>query len=71
MFWAGEILKLGVPATGGFLLGLVAIAVVQPVTIEGKLLLLGTAICFTIVVLAAGGLLVRAIRRPRAGEKDG
>ena len=71
MFWAGEILKLGVPATAGFLVGLVAIAFVQPVTIEGKLLLLGTGVCFTIVVLAAGSLVVRAIRRPRADKKDG
>jgi len=53
MFWAFDILKHGIPALVGFLLGLVAVAVIEPRTTDGKVLLIGTVICFTVVVYFA------------------
>ncbi len=53
MFWAFDILKHGVPALIGFLLGLAAVAVIEPSTTDGKVLLIGTVICITMVVYFA------------------
>ena len=50
MFWPADIIKHGLPALVGFLLGLVAVAVIGPTTNDGKLLLIGTVVCLTLIV---------------------
>ena len=64
MLWPADILKLGIPAAVGFLLGLGAIAVIGPRSTDGKVLLLGTTMCVTVIVVAG----VRAIRSRRTAE---
>ena len=69
MIGAGLIVKLGAPGAAGFLLGLGAVAVVQPRTPEGKSLLILTVICLVIVLtnaVAAGARMLRG-----RGESDG
>jgi phosphotransferase system glucose/maltose/N-acetylglucosamine-specific IIC component len=70
MFSAGDIIKHGLPGFIGFLLGLVAIAVIQPVTTDGKVLLLATTICLTIVVYMIGRWLIGFFGAGRGGKQD-
>jgi hypothetical protein len=59
--------KHGISAIVGFVLGLVAIAVIEPVTTNGKILLLLTVICMCI----AAGALLTVVARWRAPRGDG
>ena len=71
MIGLGTLLKLGIPGAAGFLLGLLALAVIQPRTAEGKALLLITAVCLVLVASFVVGGLVRLIRGSgRSAEKD-
>ncbi|WP_424929823.1 hypothetical protein [Amaricoccus tamworthensis] len=64
----GTFAKFGVPALVGFLIGLVAIAIIQPVTLNGKILLVATVICF-VVVFARVLAVVLALIRPAPPQK--
>lgn len=70
MFSAGDIIKHGIPGFIGFLLGLLAIAVIEPRTTDGKLLLLATTIALTIVLYMAGRWLYGMISAGRGGKQD-
>lgn len=59
--------KHGISAIVGFVLGLAAIAVIEPVTTNGKILLLLTVICICIVLGAIASIVARAFGR---GAKD-
>jgi uncharacterized membrane protein len=56
--------KHGISAIVGFVLGLVAIAVIEPVTTNGKILLLLTVICICVVLGALFAIVTRG-RWPR------
>ena len=58
----GAFAKHGVVGLAGFVLGLLAIAIVQPVTANGKVLLLITVVAITIVVCEVTMLLIRLVR---------
>jgi len=70
MFSAGDIIKHGIPGFVGFLLGLIAIAVIEPRTTDGKILLLATTICLTIVLYMLGRTLAGLLARRRGGKPD-
>ncbi len=70
MFWAFDILKHGVPALVGFLLGLAAVAVIEPRTTDGKVLLIGTVICITVVVYFAARKISAMLSSDSADKND-
>lgn len=70
MFSAGEIVKHGVPGLVGFLLGLLAIAVIEPRTTDGKVLLLGTVVVLTVVIYTLGRWLAARLFARRGSGPD-
>lgn len=68
MFSPADIVKHGAPGLVGFLLGLVAIAVIEPRTTDGKFLLLGTTVVLTVLVYMLGKRIV-AFLAARRGTK--
>lgn len=70
MFGAFDILKHGVPGLVGFLLGLAAVAVIQPSTTDGKVLLIGTVICTTLVIYFAARKLYDMMSSGREDKPD-
>lgn len=64
MAFLANLVRHGVPAVVGFVLGLVALAVIRPETTNGKILLVLTVICIAIAV----GALIALVRRMRTGE---
>ncbi len=61
--------KHGISAVLGFVLGLVAIAVIAPQTTNGKVLLLLTVICICITLGAVVSLLARWVRGRNTGDR--
>jgi hypothetical protein len=70
MLWVPDLLKLGLPAVAGFLLGLVAVAVIRPETPDGTVLLIITVLLATVLVLSLIAFLVRLVRKRRDPGDD-
>lgn len=70
---SGILSKFGLSAILGFLVGLVAVYVIAPVTADGRLLLVATAMCVTVVIVQLTVWLVGLFRRrpsPPAEQAD-
>ena len=66
-----QLKKHGTAAVAGFLLGLLAIAWIQPETTNGKVLLVVTVMCIAILIGEAILLALRLRRGGKGGPEDG
>ena len=69
MFGGFDIQKFGTPELVGFLLGLPALAVIRPATTGGKVLLMATVICLTVVVTIVARWVAALIASRSAGKR--
>jgi hypothetical protein len=70
MFSPADIVKHGAPGLVGFLLGLVAIAVIEPRTTDGKVLLLGTTVVLTVLIYLLGKWIVARLTAGGGAKGD-
>jgi hypothetical protein len=56
--------KHGIAPIVGFLAGLVAVAIIEPVTANGKILAIVTVMCLAVVLTELTRLAARLLRRP-------